>query len=57
MKKKGYIAPHTEEYKINALQLLLVGSVLDEDSDSQEITPSDEPHNGEFNMPGLLDII
>lgn len=57
MKKKGYIAPHTEEYKIEALQLL-EASKFDKDSDSQDIIPSDdEPYEGEFSMPGLLDII
>ena len=58
MKKKAYMAPTMEQYTIVMTgQMLSVGSVLDPESDSQELVPSTETNSGEFSAPALLDMI
>jgi len=52
------MAPTMEQYTIVMTgQMLSVGSVLDPESDSQELVPSTETNSGEFSAPALLDMI
>ena len=44
---KKYIAPDMAIFHCNTAQVLM-GSVLDPDSDTQTITPTDEEYGGEF---------
>ena len=48
MKKKTYMIPTTRVY-ICKTKHMLMQSKLDPNSDSQVITPTDDPYGGEFN--------
>ncbi len=47
MKKKSYIAPGIAEYVVSTTSVLM-GSQLNSSSDNQNVTPTEEEHNGEF---------
>ena len=47
MNRKVYIAPDTAEYFIGTQQILM-GSTLNPEADTQEITPTNEEYSGEF---------
>lgn len=52
MEKKQYIVPSTEKFVFKTERLLTVGSTFDVDNTQQEVMPTDDPYDDEFQSRG-----